>query len=58
MSDLTIEGNGFTISGGNTYRIFTIVEGKVEINELTVIEGKGEFEGAISNHAELDDKEQ
>ncbi len=35
-SDITIEGNGFSISGNGRYRIFTVKAGKLTINRLTL----------------------
>ena len=39
-SDITIEGKGFTISGGNRFRIFTVDSGTFTVNDLTLAEGK------------------
>ncbi len=41
-TDITIEGNGHTISGGqHRYLIFLVDGGKLSINNLTLTEGKG-----------------
>ena len=39
-SDITIEGEGFTISGGDRYRIFSVNAGRLTINNLTLLDGK------------------
>ena len=39
-SKITIEGNGYTISGNNRYRIFYNDGGTLTINNLTMTEGK------------------
>ena len=44
-SDITIEGNGYTISGNNRYRIFYNDGGALTINNLTMT--KGYVEGDI-----------
>ena len=53
-SDITIEGNDYTISGNNRYRIFYNDGGALTINDLTMIQGYVEgdgsgFGGAIYN---------
>ena len=40
-SDITIEGNGHTISGAGKYRIFKVSAGKLTINNATLSEGFG-----------------
>ena len=52
-SDLTIEGGGFTISGGSRHQILSIEAGAVTINEATLIGGLADFGGAIENYGEL-----
>ena len=49
-SDITIEGNGFTISGNNRYRIFYNNGGALTINNLTMT--KGYVEGDIIRNAD------
>ena len=44
-SDITIEGNGYTISGNNRYRIFYNDGGALTINNLTMT--KGDVEGDL-----------
>ena len=48
-SDITIEGNGYTISGDGRFRIFSVDGGKVTINNLTLVKGKAasDMGGAI-----------
>ena len=41
-SEMTIEGNGYTISGDNRYRIFYNDGGALTIHNLTLIEGRVE----------------
>ncbi|MCE2472747.1 MAG: hypothetical protein J4G18_12780 [Anaerolineae bacterium] len=38
-SHITIEGNGYTISGDNKYRVFRVDGGKLTINDLTLSDG-------------------
>ena len=52
-SDITIEGGGFAISGGDAFRIFYIAEGALAINELTLTDGTAEKGGAIYNDGTL-----
>ena len=53
-SDITIEGGGFTISGGDSFRIFHIADGgSLAINELTLSNGNAEEGGAIKNDGKL-----
>ncbi len=47
-SEVTIEGNGFTISGGKRFRIFYVIGGMLTVNNLTLIDGVGYGGGAIS----------
>ena len=42
-SDITIEGNGHTISGGNRFRIFTVDTGTFTVNRLTLADGKATY---------------
>ena len=41
-SDITIEGNGYTISGDNRWRIFYNDGGALTINDLTMTKGRAE----------------
>ncbi|MCY3796355.1 MAG: hypothetical protein OXG84_01000 [Chloroflexi bacterium] len=49
MSDITIEGNGYTISGENLFRIFHVVSGRLTINDVILTKGSASDErgGAI-----------
>ena len=38
-SDITIEGNGYTLSGDGRFRIFDVRAGKLTINNLTLADG-------------------
>ena len=49
-SDITIEGNGYTISGDNRYRIFYNDGGALTIKNLTMT--KGDVEGDIIRNAD------
>ena len=51
-SDITIEGNGYIISGDQRFRIFNVVGGALTINNLTLTKGKAPQErgGAIKVH--------
>ena len=51
-SYITVEGNGFTISGAGKYRIFNVDKGKLTINDLTLTQGKASPDtgGAIKIH--------
>ena len=40
-SHITIEGNGYTISGDNKFRIFDVDGGMLTVKNLTMTEGKG-----------------
>ena len=40
-SDITIEGNGYTLSGDGRFRIFDVRAGKLTINNLTLANGNG-----------------
>ncbi len=44
-SDITIEGNGYTLSGDGRFRIFDVRAGKLTINNLTLADGN-----ACSHH--------
>ncbi len=51
-SDITIEGNGYTLSGAGRFRIFDVRAGKLTINNLTLADGNSgshykELGGAI-----------
>lgn len=39
-SDITIEGNGYTLSGAGRFRIFDVRAGKLTINNLTLADGE------------------
>jgi len=49
-TDITIEGNGYTIDGNSRYGIFDVDGGKLTINNVTLTRGSngGGFGGAIS----------
>ena len=40
-SDITIEGNGYTISGDGRFRIFDVDGGMLTVKNLTMTEGRG-----------------
>ena len=40
-SDITIQGNGHTISGRGFYRIFRVQRGKLTLNDMTLTRGNG-----------------
>ncbi len=46
-SKITIEGNGYTISGNNRYRIFYNDGGTLTIHDLTMTKGRVENEGEL-----------
>ena len=47
-TDITIEGNGWTIDGNSRFGIFDVVGGKLTINNVTLTRGSGSrFGGAI-----------
>ena len=48
-TEITIDGAGYTISGNNRYRIFTVRGGDLTVNELTITKGFGDWGGAIAN---------
>ncbi len=55
-SDITIEGNGHTISGDKRFRIFNVDGGKLTVNDLTLTEGSTlAYGGAIEvqNYGQL-----
>ena len=52
-SVITIEGGGYTISGDSSFRIFTVAEGALTLNHLTVTNGSAEEGGAIYNEGVL-----
>ena len=47
-SALTVEGNGFAISGGKRFRIFYVIGGQLTVNNLTLVDGLAYGGGAIS----------
>lgn len=47
-SDITLEGNGYTISGENAFGIFEVDGGSLTISDVTLIRGKASRGGAIS----------
>ena len=46
-SDITIDGNGYTISGDNLFSIFEVDGGALTISNVTLTEGSGSNGGAI-----------
>ncbi|MCY4061967.1 MAG: hypothetical protein OXG53_06345 [Chloroflexi bacterium] len=52
-SDITIEGAGYAISGGDAFRIFQVAGGTLAINDLTLTDGNAERGGAIYNEGTL-----
>ena len=53
---ITIEGNGFTISGDNRFRIFTVIGRKLTIKDLTLTSGYSAEDGGailLQNGSEL-----
>ena len=46
-SEITIEGNGYTISGNNAFRIFYVDGGALTISDVTLSEGNAVDGGAI-----------
>ncbi len=44
-SDITIEGNGYSISGNRRFRIFDVAGGRLVINNLTMTEGRASEDG-------------
>ncbi|MDE2820347.1 MAG: hypothetical protein OXI40_11510 [Chloroflexota bacterium] len=48
-SDITIEGEEFTISGNNRFRIFAVNSGSLTVNNLTMTKGFADWGGAIVN---------
>ena len=46
-SEITIKGNGHTISGDNLHRIFVVRNGRLTIENLSMIEGYAKDGGAI-----------
>jgi len=51
-SKITIEGNDYTISGNNRYRIFYNDGGTLTINNLTMTKGRVENEGELITNAD------
>ena len=49
---ITIEGNGSTISGNNSYRIFNVTAPAI-LNNITFVNGSAEDGGAIYATADL-----
>ena len=47
-SEITIEGNGFTISGGKRFRVFYVIGGHLTVNNVTLVDGLAYGGGAIS----------
>ncbi|WP_295437888.1 hypothetical protein [uncultured Thiodictyon sp.] len=41
-ADVTINGNGNTVSGNNQYRVFFAQQGTVSLNNLTIADGKAQ----------------
>lgn len=48
-TEITIEGEGFTISGDDRFRIFVVNGGTLTVNDLTMTKGKADWGGAIVN---------
>ena len=48
-TEITIEGNGFTISGNNRFRIFVVNGGTLTVNNLAMTKGNADWGGAIVN---------
>ena len=48
-TELTVEGEGFTISGRYRFRIFVVNGGALTVNSLTMTKGKADLGGAIAN---------
>ena len=46
-SEITIEGNGYTISGSEKFRIFDVYGGKLTISDVTLRDGNATQGGAI-----------
>lgn len=46
-SEITIEGNGHTISGDERFQIFYLIGGKLTVNDLTLSDGASYAGGAI-----------
>jgi len=44
---ITINGNGYTISGSNAARIFNVTSGKLTLNDVTLTNGLSDYGGAI-----------
>jgi predicted outer membrane repeat protein len=44
---ITIDGDGYTISGNNTYRIFIVTANNVVLSEVILTKGKATYGGAI-----------
>ena len=45
--DITIEGNGYTISGNNSNKIFDIYKHNVVLNNVTLVNGNSNLGGAL-----------
>ena len=52
-SMITLEGSGYTISGGGQFQILLIETGKLTVNAVTLAYGYGGWGGAISNEGVL-----
>ena len=53
-SDITIEGNGYAISGDNRWRIFYNDGGALTIHDLTLIKGRAEGEIILNRKTKTD----
>ncbi|MDE2749640.1 MAG: hypothetical protein OXI34_11800 [Chloroflexota bacterium] len=56
-SHITIEGNGYTISGNNRFRIFDVDGGKLTVKNLTMTRGRGSDGGGairLQNNGRVD----
>ena len=49
-SEITLEGNGYTISAKNQFQIFDVDGGKLTIKDVTLSQGSGSRGGAIRLH--------
>ena len=48
-SDVSIEGNDYTVSGKNRFRILAVNGGNLTVTNLTMTNGKADWGGAIAN---------
>lgn len=45
---ITVEGNDFTISGNNQFRVFAVYGGDLLVRSLTITDGKADWGGAVA----------